>query len=174
MTFFSMIPGFMPFYNPFRIASLALNITSAILSTLVAAVDLSIVIIAQKKLATVLAEEGSSIAYLGIQFSLSIGVAPWMGLAAVVVLWAAVIVGSIFLCDCCFGRIHWSLSGFGAVEQGEAESTESVSDGDKALARWNSCCFGWRSEKRRKPRGKPAVVLPTPDEKKKGWLLRKG
>lgn len=174
MTFFSMMPGFMPFYNPFRVASLTINITSAVLSTLVAAVDLIIVVIAQQKLTAVIQQQGASIAHLGIEVSLSIGVAPWMGLVAVIVLWAAVIIGSILLCDCCFGRMHWSLRGFGAVEQGEAESSVTVSDGEKALARWNACCFGWRSERKRKPRGKPVVVLPTIDEKKKGWLLRKG
>ncbi|KIM31268.1 hypothetical protein M408DRAFT_320236 [Serendipita vermifera MAFF 305830] len=180
MTFLSMVPGFMPFWNPFRVTSLTFNIISAVLSTLVAAVDLAIVIVAQQKLTTLIQQQGDSIAHLGIEVSLSIGVAPWMGLAAAIVLWAAVIVGSILLCDCCFGRMHWSLRGFGAVRQGdfdgegEDESPVKVSDGEKALARWNACCFGWRAERRRKPRGSKLVVEPPVPEEKKGWLLNRG
>jgi hypothetical protein len=173
MTFISMIPGFMPFWNPLRVTSLALNVVSAVLSTLVAGVDLALGIIAQQKLATVLAEDGGAIAALGLQFYIAFGVAPWMGVAAVIALWAAVIVGSILLCDCCFGRIKWSFQVFEAVEQGETEFVP-ITDGEKAEARWYACCYGWRQGKKRKPRHKRTQVESPATDEKKGWLLRKG
>jgi hypothetical protein len=173
MTFISMIPGFMPFWNPLRISSLTLNIISAVLSTLVASVDLAAGIIAQQQLATALAEYGGAISTLGIEFYITFGVAPWMGVAAVVVLWAAVVVGSILLCDCCFGRIVWGFQAFEAVEQGETEFVP-ITDGEKAEARWNACCYGWRQGKKRKPRHKRTQVESPATDEKKGWLLRKG
>jgi len=173
MTFISMVPGFMPFWNPLRVSSLALNVVSAVLSTLVAGVDLAMGIVAQQKLATALAEEGGVLSTLGLQFYIAFGVAPFMGVAAVLVLWAAVIVGSILLCDCCFGRIKWSFQVFEPVEQGEAEFVP-ITDGEKAEARWYACCYGWRQGKRRKPRHKRTRVEPPATDEKKGWLLRKG
>jgi hypothetical protein len=155
-----MIPGLLPFWNPFRVFSLALNVLSAVLSTLVASVDLAIGLVAQQKLATVLAEDGNAISNLGLEFYIALGVAPWMGVAAVVALWAAVVVGSILLCDCC-RRITWSLRKFKSVSQGEEQSEAEftpTTDGEKAEARWYACCYGWRQGNKRRPRRKPTHV----------------
>jgi len=167
-----MIPGFMPFWNTLRVSSLILNTVSAVLSTLVASVDFAIVLVAQQKLSSVLTQEGSVIATSGLQFYISFGTAPWMGLVAVAVLWTAVIIGGVLLCDCCFGRIKWNNHKFEAVEQGET-TAPLTPDGKKAVARWYACCYGLRPGKQRKPPNNLTRTAPL-DEEKKGWLLRNG
>ncbi|CAG7850786.1 SubName: Full=Uncharacterized protein {ECO:0000313/EMBL:CCA73442.1} [Serendipita indica DSM 11827] len=105
LTLLSLFPTFFPFSRFAQILSLILNIISAVLSTLVVAVDFAIVMIARNKLQA-LFPEASTISSLGMRFSLSFGNTVWMSVVAVVALWAAVIAGSIIVCSC-IGYIEW-------------------------------------------------------------------
>ncbi|KAJ7645403.1 hypothetical protein DFH06DRAFT_1279368 [Mycena polygramma] len=78
------------------ILALVLSIITALVSTIVFAIDLALVIVAKSQV-TQLAE---------LQFAIQWGNAPWMGLAAVVLTWLAVIALSARACYCFGVRPH--------------------------------------------------------------------
>lgn len=82
-----------------RISSLVLNIIGAILSTVVFGIDVSIVTVARAGVKK----------YLGENTNISIlyGREIWMSLAAVALLWIAVVSQSVVSCYCC-GRVRWN------------------------------------------------------------------
>jgi len=102
LTLITLVPEVFLYSRRARITSLVFNIISAILSTLVTAVDLAIIIVARSKLQSVLAEVGAS--SLGLGFAILFGTAPWLSLVAVICLWGAVVTGSIVVCSCCVGK----------------------------------------------------------------------
>ncbi|KAJ7459817.1 hypothetical protein FB451DRAFT_1563524 [Mycena latifolia] len=78
------------------ILALVLSIVTALVSTAVFAVDLALVIIAKTQVAQI----------TSVQFAIQWGNAPWMGLAAVILTWLAVIALSARACYCFGVRPH--------------------------------------------------------------------
>jgi hypothetical protein len=128
-----------------------MNIISAILSTIVAAIDLTIIIIARNKLAALEAAPDNPAASLGLDVDIGFGPAPFMGLAAVFALWLAVVTGSILLCSCCgyftwdFRAVHLSEE---AADSFDAEEGEELFGGNaekmEEAMRWKVWWSQWR------------------------------
>ncbi|KAG8837946.1 hypothetical protein FRC20_006551, partial [Serendipita sp. 405] len=94
MTLVTMVPSVLLFSHSARIVTLVLNVFSAILSTVVSALDIAIILVAKTQI--IRAQELYDMEEnLGLKFRLSFGNAPWLGLVATVVLWAAVVAGSV-------------------------------------------------------------------------------
>ena len=82
-----------------RISSLVITVIGAILSTVVFGIDVAIVNAARTGVKQ----------YLGATTNISIlyGREIWMSLAAVILLWIAVVSNSVVSCYCC-GRVRWN------------------------------------------------------------------
>lgn len=108
-----------------------------------ASIDIAIVAIARSKLATFTAD-GTIPSYLGLSFYIEFGKAPWMGLAAVIALWLAVIVGCALLCSCC-GRLEWDEE---SQDQRDDAIVEELSEEkrveEKLWRRW------WKHQRKRR------------------------
>ncbi|KAF7346261.1 hypothetical protein MSAN_01853300 [Mycena sanguinolenta] len=74
------------------ILSLVFAIITAIVSSVVFAIDVAIVVVAKQQVPTLAAN--------GLQFAIGWGNGPWLGLVAVILTWAAVIVLSMRACYC--------------------------------------------------------------------------
>ncbi|KAJ7250913.1 hypothetical protein B0H12DRAFT_659724 [Mycena haematopus] len=74
------------------ILSLVFAIITALISSVVFAIDIAIVVIAKQQVPTLAAD--------GLQFAIGWGNAPWMGLVAVILTWLSVIVLSMRACYC--------------------------------------------------------------------------
>jgi len=81
-----------------RIFSLVITIICAILSTVVFGIDVAIVNVARTGVKEVLGENTN--------ISILYGREIWMSLAAVILLWGAVVSHSVVSCYCC-GRVKW-------------------------------------------------------------------
>lgn len=122
LTLISLVPEVFWYSRAARITSLVINVISAILSTVVTAIDLAIIIVARSKLQAVLTSAGAS--SLGFSFAILFGTAPWLSLAAVICLWAAVVTGSIVVCSCCTGKDNLLESTSSATQEEEAREAE--------------------------------------------------
>ncbi|PVF97017.1 hypothetical protein CPB86DRAFT_735665 [Serendipita vermifera] len=153
LTLITIVTSLFPFIRATRVLCLILNIISAILSTIVAGIDLSIIIIARNKLAALESAPGNPAASLGLDVAIGFGPAPWMGLMAVFALWLAVVTGSILLCSCC-GYCTWDAHAIDiAVEEeglvvGLDEDGEDVFGGNaeqrEEAIRWKLWWQQWR------------------------------
>jgi hypothetical protein len=99
LTLIALVPSIFVRVKWARIFSLVITIIGAILSTVVFGIDVAIVTAAKTGV-----EE-----YLGGNTNISIlyGREIWMSLAAVILLWTAVVSHSVVSCYCC-GRVRWN------------------------------------------------------------------
>ena len=87
------------FIHAFAIISLILTITAALLTSLLAAIDIAVVAVAMNKVDDI----------TQFHFAVKWGNAPWMTLAGAVLLWLVVILQSITVCGCCrFSQRLWT------------------------------------------------------------------
>jgi hypothetical protein len=129
LTLISLVPEVFWWSRRARIASLVINIISALLSTVVTAIDLAIIIVARSKLQSVLADVGAS--SLGFSFAILFGTAPWLSLVAVIFLWGAVVTGSIVVCSCCTGKDNL-LDSTSSISQAEVAAAEAEIESELA------------------------------------------
>jgi len=83
--------------HPLSILALVLAIITALVSSVVFAIDLALVIVAKNEVSQISQE---------LQFAIQWGNAPWMGLAAVILTWLAVVALSARACYCFGVRPH--------------------------------------------------------------------
>jgi len=97
LSFVTLISSLFLASHPLSILALVLAIITALVSSVVFAVDLALVIVAKNEVSQL--ED--------LQFAIQWGNAPWMGLAAVILTWLAVVALSARACYC-FGvrRLH--------------------------------------------------------------------
>ncbi|KAG8830318.1 hypothetical protein FRC17_005075 [Serendipita sp. 399] len=105
ITLINLVPSILLFSKAARIVTLVLNVLSALLSTVVSALDIAIILVAKNQIIQAQERYGITESF-GLEFRLLFGNAPWLGLAATVLLWAAVVAGSIVVCAC-MGRMRW-------------------------------------------------------------------
>jgi len=96
LSFITLISSLFLASHSLSILSLVLAIITALVSSVVSAIDLALVIVAKSKVTTV----------EPLQFAIQWGNAPWMGLAAVILTWLAVITLSARACYCFGVRPH--------------------------------------------------------------------
>ena len=99
LTLIALVPSIFVHVKWARIFSLVITIIGAILSTVVFGIDVAIVNAARTGVTQ----------YLGENTNISIlyGREVWMSLAAVLLLWTAVVANSVVSCYCC-GRVRWN------------------------------------------------------------------
>lgn len=90
LSFLTLVASLFLASHSFSILALILSAVTAILNTLVFAIDIAIVILVRDKLPSI--DNG---------FAVQWGNAPWMTLAAVILTWAAMIALSARACYCC-------------------------------------------------------------------------
>ena len=81
----------MSFVHAFAIISLILTIAAALVTSLVAAIDIAVVAVAMNKVGTI----------TQFHFAVKWGNAPWMTLVAAILLWIVVVLQSATVCGCC-------------------------------------------------------------------------
>jgi len=77
-------------WHGFAVLALVLSIVTSLVTSVSAAIDIAVVAVAMNE-----------IGLAGLQLEVGWGNAPWMTLAATILLWAAVIVLSAMVCGCC-------------------------------------------------------------------------
>jgi hypothetical protein len=90
LSFVTLISSLFLASHPLSILALVLAIITALVSSVVFAVDLALVIVAKNQVSQL--ED--------LQFAIQWGNAPWMGLAAVILTWLAVVALSARACYC--------------------------------------------------------------------------
>ena len=99
LTLIALIPSIFVRVKWARILSLVITMIGAILSSVVFGIDVAIVNVARAGVTQ----------YLGPSAEIAIFYGPeiWMSLAAVILLWIAVVSDSVVSCYCC-GRLRWN------------------------------------------------------------------
>jgi len=102
LTLMALAPSLFVRHKWARIFSLVMIIISAILSTVVFGIDFTIVTVAMAGVRQYLGETSEVAVFYGREV--------WMSLAAVILLWVAVVADSAVSCFCC-GRVMWKDKG---------------------------------------------------------------
>ncbi|KAI5115848.1 hypothetical protein M0805_006262 [Coniferiporia weirii] len=87
----TLIPTLFSYVHAAAIIALVFTIVTALLTSLSAAIDIAVVAVAMSKVGEVTT----------FQFAVQWGNAPWMCLAAAVLLWIVVVLQSVAVCGCC-------------------------------------------------------------------------